>query len=206
MRLGRCLVGASLLALLVVALLSIQPAAAQAKFYVCYINTVQKEVLQGKTVTVVFGVFYASPYYAPCGEPATLRPRTGQTQPTGSFYVTGSSAVRLTDIPVTPTGKPGEYRAELTWPGDAPVGKVVAFVVKDSLYDGKTAGPERETSHVETPDPIDDSTFASTRSAHPIVAFFDFMPGGFSMFAALLTLLVLLAVFLLILVRRRRKS
>jgi len=205
MRFSRFSAGASLLAFLVVASLLIPPVVAQAKFYVCYINTVQKEVLQGKTVTVVFGVFYASPYYAPCGEPATLKPRTGQTQPTGSFYVTGSSVVRFTDIPITPTGKPGEYRAELSWPGDAPVGKVVAFVVKESLYDGKTTGPERETSHVETPDPIDDSTFASTRSAHPIVAFFDFMPGGFATFAALLSLLILLAVFFLILVRRRRK-
>lgn len=203
MRFRQCLVGMSLLVLLVVTSSSIQPATAEGNLYVCYVNTVQKEVLQGNPLTVIFGVFYTSAYYAPCGEPAVLKPRTGQTQPTGNFVVTGSSAVRFTDIIVTPTGKPGEYRAELSWPADAPVAKVVVFVVEESLYDGKGKGPEKNTSYVETPDPIDDSTFASMRSAHPIVVFFESILGGVTIFAALL---ILLAVILLLILRRRRKK
>ena len=197
--------GASILALLAVACLQVQPVAAQKRFYVCYINTVQKEVLQGKTVTVIFGVFYTSPYYAPCGEPVVLKPRTGQAFPTGSFKVVGSSPIIYTNLVVTPREKPGEYRAELNWPTDAPVGKEVVFVIESSLYDG-TTGPIQDSSHVETPDPIDDSTFLSVRLVHPIVGFFDFIPGGLPTFLALLIFLILLAGLLVLLARRRRKT
>jgi len=204
MRIGR-FAGASILALLVIACLQVQPVAAQKRFYVCYINTVQKEVLQGKTVTVIFGVFYTSPYYAPCGEPVVLKPKTGQSFPTGSFKVVGSSPILYTDLVVTPTGKPGEYRTELNWPTDAPVGKEVVFVIESSLYDG-SVGPQVDSSHVETPDPIDDSTFLSVRLVHPIVGFFDFIPGGLPTFLALIIFLILLAVLLVLLARRRRKT
>jgi hypothetical protein len=204
MRIGR-FAGVSILALLMVACLSIQPAAAQKRFYVCYINSVQKEVLQGKTVTVIFGVFYNSSYYAPCGEPVVLKPKTGQAFPTGSFKVVGSSPVLYTDLVVTPTGKPGEYRTELNWPTDAPVGKEVVFVVESSLYDG-TTGPTYSSSYVETPDPIDDSTFLSVRLVQPVVGFFDFIPGGLPTFLALLIFLILLGVLLLLIARRRRKT
>ena len=203
MKFSQCLSSALFLALLTAASLSIPLVAAEQKFYVCYINTTQKEVLQGKTVTVIFGVFYSSPYYAPCGEPCILKPRTGQTQTTASFEIRGSPALRFTDIPVTPTGKPGEYRAEVNWPTDAPIGKITAFVIKDSLYDGKTAGPEKETSHTETPDPIDDSTFTSVRSVHPVVAMFEPIPGGIAMVAGLIILLVVLLLFF---AKRRTKK
>jgi len=89
--------------------------------------------------------------------------------------------------------------------GDAPVGKEVVFVIESSLYDG-TVGPQVDSSHVETPDPIDDSTFLSVRLVHPIVGFFDFIPGGLPTFLALIIFLILLAVLLVLLARRRRKT
>jgi len=207
MRFRQCSVGASFLALLIVASFSLQPVVTQkifTQFHVCYVNTMEKDIVQGKVIIIIFGVFYSD--YSPCGDPCDLKARLGQTQPTASFVTTGSPALRFTEIPVTPTGKPGEYRAEISWPTEAPIGKMTAFIIKDSLYDGKRTGPDNETSHVETPDPIDDSTFNSIRSAHPIVAFFDFMPGGFATFAALLTLLILLVVILLLVARRRQKK
>jgi len=207
MRFCQCLVGVSILALLIVASFFLQPVVAQkifTQFHVCYVNTMEKDIVQGKIIIIILGVFYSD--YSPCGDPCNLTARPGQMQPTASFVITGSAALRFVDIPVTPTGKPGEYRAEISWPTDAPSGKMTAFIIEDSLYDGKRTGPDNETSHVETPDPIDDSTFNSIRSAHPIVAFFDFMPGGFATFAALLTLLILLAVVLLLMVRRRQRK
>jgi hypothetical protein len=172
------------------------------KFYVCCINVTPKEVPQGGVLFVVFSVFYSD--YSPCGDPAELKPRAGQTQPTASFVISGSTALQFTDIPVVPTGTPGEYRAEISWPASAPIGKEVVFITTGSLYDGKTTGPGQETSYVETPDPTDDSTFVS-RSASPIVAIFDFIPGGVATIMALLALLILLAVLLLLMMRRRRK-
>ena len=185
---------------------SISPLGAQkkfTKFSVCYINATPKEVPQGRVLVVVFGVFYSD--YSPCGDPAELKPRAGQTQPTASFVLPGPTALQFTDIPVTPTGTPGEYRAEISWPTSAPIGTEVAFITTGSLYDGKTTGPERETSHVETPDPTDDSTFVS-RSASAIIALFDFVAGGVATVMALLALLILLAVLLLLMMRRRRKA
>jgi len=203
MRFGRCLARTSILGLLILASFLTQPVVPQKRdFHVCYINTIQKEVLQDKTVVVTFGVFYSIPYYyASCGEPCELKPRAGQTKPTGSLEIKGST--RLTDIPVTPTGKPGEYRAELNLPADAPVGKAIVFIVKDSLYDGQTTGPERDSSHVETSDPMDDSTFMLAGS---VVLFSGFRPEGFPTFAGLFTLLIFLATFLLFSLRRIKKT
>ncbi len=166
----------------------------QANITVCYINTTVKEVPQGATATVLFGVF--SPGYAPCGNPIELKARTGQTGPTASFDVeTGSPAIRFTDVPVAPTGVPGQYRAQLSWPTDAPVGKVVVFIVANSLYDGATFGPSRNTSYVETPDPTDDSTFLSTQA-----------PSTFPTTIVGALVVLLLALLLLLLFRRRRKA
>jgi len=178
-----------------------QLVAAGEKLYVCYINTVQKEVVQGKAITVIFGVFYSPAYYAPCGEPCQLKPRMGQTEPTGDFETKGSSTVRLTGILLTPTGKPGEYRAELVLPRDVAVEKFVVFVLEGSLYDGNTNGPDQDTSHVETPDPVDDSKFAvtaatttTTGATRPAA-----IPEGFSTFASILTLVIISSVLLILL-------
>jgi len=206
MRSGRCFVGASILGLLILVSFLTQPVVPQKRdFHVCYMNTIQKEVLQGKTVIVTFGVFYSIPYYyASCGEPCELKPRAGQAKPTGSFEIKGS--IRVTDTPVTPTGKLGEYRAELSLPTEASVGKAIVFIVKDSLYDGQTTGPERNSSHVETSDPTDDSTFMLVGSAHSVVLFLGFSPERFATFAGLFTLLIFLATFLLFSLRHIRKS
>ncbi len=186
--------------LVMIAALLILPSASsvagqgQANITVCYINTTVKEVPQGATATVLFGVF--SPGYAPCGNPIELKARTGQTGPTASFDVeVGSPAIRFTDISVTPTGVPGQYRAQLSWPTDAPVGKVVVFIVANSLYDGATFGPSRNTSYVETPDPTDDSTFASVQA-----------PSTFPTTIVGAIVVLLLALLLLLLFRRRRKA
>jgi len=209
MRFGGCLAGGSMLALLIVASLSMQPVASQEKFYVCYVNTVEKEVPHGKTVTVIFGVFYALPYYSyyvPCGEPCVLKTRAGQAQPTGSFEVRGSASTSFIDVPLTPTGKPGEYKLELSWLKNAPIGRVVVFIVKDSLYDGKTTGPGQDSSHAETPDPTDDSTYTSSTPAHSTIALFDFMPGGFATFAGLLTFFILWTAVVVMVLRVRRRQ
>jgi len=164
------------LAFLLLGPFSIQPSPAQkifTKFAVCYINTTPKESPQGQIIVVIFGVFYSD--YSPCGDACELKAIPGQSGPTGSFMVMGSPALRYIDIPVTSTGKPGEYRAELRWPPDAPIGKQTAYIVQDSLYDGKSTGPVQDTSYLETPDPIDNSEFTS-RSANPVVAMFDFLP------------------------------
>jgi len=206
MRSGRCFVGASILGLLILVSFLTQPVVPQKRdFHVCYMNTIQKEVLQGKTVIVTFGVFYSIPYYyASCGDSCELKPRDGQTKPTGSFEIKGST--RLTDIPVTPTGKLGEYRAELNLPADAPVGKAIVFIVKDSLYDGQTTGPKRDLSYVETSDPMDDSTFMLVGSAYSVVLFPGFKPEGLATFAGLFTLLIFLATFLLFSLRSIKKT
>lgn len=207
MRRNRFMAAASLLVLLMVPLFSVQQAASQKTFtrlHLCYVNTTEKEIPQGKIVIVIFGVFYSD--YSPCGDPCELRPRLGQTQPTGSFVFRGTSTLRFIDITVTPTGKPGEYKAEINWPQDAPIEKIIVFVFEDSLYDGKGTGPERDSSHSETPDPIDDSTFISVRSAHPIVAIFDFIPGGLVTVLVLVAALALLAFLVLLATRLRKKS
>lgn len=162
-------------------------------FAVSYINTTPKETPQGQIIVVVFGVSYA--YYHLGLGPAELQPRPGQTQPTGSFTIIGSPAFRCIDIPVTPTGKPGEYRAELKWPSDATIGKEIVSINKDSLYDGEATGPGRDTSHIETPDPTDNSEFFS-RSANPIVAIFDFVPRDLLAVGASMTFGIVLAEFL----------
>jgi len=185
---------ASMLPLLLLGFFSIQVCAR--RFAVIYISTTPKETPQGQTVVVIFGVSYA--YYHLGLGPAELQPRPGQTQATGSFTIIGSPAFRYIDIPVTPAGKAGEYRAELNWPLDAPVGKEMVYINKDSLYDGEATGPERDTSHIETPDPTDNSEFLS-RSANPIVAMFDFVPGGILTVLAVgtsMTFGILLAEFL----------
>lgn len=210
MRFSRCLVGTSILGLLIAASFLTQPVAPQKRtFHVCYINTMQKEVLQGKTVIVIFGASYSSAnyaYYAYYGEPCELKPRAGQTQPTGSFEVKGSRAILVTDIPVTPTGNLGEYRAELNLPVDFPVEKAAVFAVKDSFYDGETTGPDRDSSYIETPDPLDDSTFMLVGSAHSVVAFFGFNPGGFATLTGLFILSIFLAVLLVFLLQRTGKK
>ncbi len=192
----------SVLVLLLMTCFLIQPATTQrtySNFTVCYINTTPKEDSQGTMLTVIFGVFYSD--YSPCGDPCQLESRQGQNAPTGSFTVIGSPAVNYKDITVVPTGKPGEYRAELRLPTDILVDKKIVFIVIDSLYDGKTTGPGKDTSHVETPDPIDNSEF-TVRSANPIVALFDFVPGGF---LTILTLLAFAALLIVLFFFRRSK-
>lgn len=167
----RYLLVASMLPLLLLGFFSIQVCART--FAVSYINTTPKETPQGQVIVVIFGVSYA--YYHLGLGPAELQPRPGQTQATGSFTVIGSPAFRYIDVPVTPTGKPSEYRAELKWASDATIGKETVYIDKDSLYDGEATGPGRDTSHIETPELTDNSEFFS-RSANPIVAMFDFVP------------------------------
>ncbi len=190
------------LVLLLTSCFPIQPATTERTyldFSVCYINTTPKEIPQGTSLIVIFGVFYSD--YSPCGDPAVLQPRTGQTGPTGDFTVIGSPAINYKDIKVVPTGKPGEYRSELLIPTDVPIGQRTVFIIKESLYDGKTKGPERETGYVETPDPIDNSAFF-LRSASPIIALFDFIPGGV---LSILILLALAVLFVILLFVRRSK-
>ncbi len=162
-------------------------------FSVTYINTTPKETPQGQIIVVIFGVSYA--YYHLGLGPAELQPRPEQTQPTGSFTIIGSPAFRYIDIPVIPTGNPGEYRAELKWPSDAAVGKEIVYINKDSLYDGEATGPGRDTSHIETPDPTDNSEFFS-RSENPIVAMFDFVPRDVLAVGTSMTVGIVLAEFL----------
>ena len=202
------MVGASILILLLIALSpELAVAENEDEFIVCYIIATPKETPQGSILDVTFGVFY--PGYCICGDPCELKPRPGQTQPTATFEVRGSPEVLYTDIPVTPTGRPGEYTADLDWPNDAPLGQVVVFIIKESLYDGKANGPDQDTSHVETSDPVDDSSFESIAAVPPPApSILDLMPGGATTAAALLGLLLglLIAILLLFASRRLKKK
>lgn len=189
------------MAVLLIALPLVQPVAAQDTLIVCYIETTTKEVVQGGRVSLIFGVFYPGYYYCLCGEPAELMARNGQTHPTASFILKGSPQLRFIDIPVNSTGRPGEYQVELDWPGDAPIGKLTAFVIEHSLYDGATTGPELDSSHVETPFPVDDSTFSSTR---PSVTITDILRVAGMALAFLVPILFL--IFLLVFMYFRRRN
>jgi len=180
-----------MLSLLLLGFCSIQVSART--FGVIYINTTPKETPQGQIIVAIFGVSYAQ-YHLGLG-PTELQPRPGQTQPTASFTITGSPEHHFIDIPVTPTGKAGEYRAELKWPSDAPIGKKMVYINKDSLYDGEATGPGRDTSHTETPDQTDNSEFFS-RSANPIIALFDFIPRDVLAVGTSMTFGIVLAEFL----------
>lgn len=188
---------------------------------VCYINCLQETVPQGKVLTVVFGVFCSE--YEVCGEPLVLEPRSGQTQPTANFEVRGSPTLYFYDHPIMPTGNPGEYTADLMLPLDATVGEITVFIIQNSLYDGSRTGPELDTSHVETPDPLDDSrstikeaastvtevaetepTTATTPTvATPAATTFDLIPGGVATIIAIIALIAILILLILYAAYRR---
>jgi len=150
----------------------------------------------GASLDVVFTVQYID------GSPAKLDPETAD------FLLLGSNYSHVyQQVPVTPTGTPGEYRTSVALASDIPMGYYKLYCVHCTLSDGSgNSAPNSDISSDETAITSDNSAFligpatATTTTTG--------LPGGLS--ASLLVGLgiVLLIVILIaaLLLRPRKKK
>jgi hypothetical protein len=178
----------------------------QTQFLVVEVNTVPLATQAGASLKVVFKVEYAD------GTPATLNPELAD------FLVLapGYSHAYL-DVPVTPTGTPGEYQTKyptsIILPLDIPMGTYKLYCIHCMLTDGKgNSAPNSDISSDETAITTDDSIFtvgAATSTTSTTTTTTTTPPPGFVSTSLLVGLAILVLIIILIaalLLRRPKKK
>ena len=147
----------------------------------------------GASLDVVFTVEYID------GSPAKLDPQTAD------FLLLGTNYSHVyQQVPVTPTGTPGEYRTSVALASDIPMGYYKLYCVHCTLSDGSgNFAPNSDIGSDETAITSDNSAFligpATATTATPV------LPGGLSTSVGL-GILVLIVILLVALVLRPRKK
>jgi hypothetical protein len=178
----------------------------QTQFLVVEVNTIPLTTQAGASLKVVFKVEYAD------GTPATLNPELA------SFLVLapGYSHAYL-DVPVTPTGTPGEYQTKyptsIILPSDIALGTYKLYCIHCTLMDGKgNFAPNSDISSDETAITTDDSIFtvgAATSTTSTTITTTTTPPPGFLSTSLLVGLAILVLIIILIaalLLRRPKKK
>jgi hypothetical protein len=177
----------------------------QTQFLVVEVNTLPGTTQAGASLKVVFKVEYAD------GTPATLNPELA------NFLVLapGYSHAYL-DVPVTPTGTPGEYQTKyptsIILPSDIPMGTYKLYCIHCMLTDGKgNFAPNSDISSDETAITTDDSIFtvgaaASTTTSTTSTTVTTAPPSGFPSTFVLLALAILIIILIAALLLRRPKK
>jgi hypothetical protein len=179
--------------------------------WVTWVNATPTTTNTGQTLDIVFRVvwFTCEPYIGAVSHPA-------DGIKTATFLLVSvetQQSHEYTDTPVTPTGAPGEYRADVQIVSDDPTGKVWVYVKGNSLnlgvQGGVLLGPPGNTASEQTYDTSDLSLIQNAPPTPPAP------PPTPSPLATLLQgnglLLILLAVIILLLIaisllaRRRGK-
>jgi len=183
--------------------------------WVTYVNATPTTGSLGDTLEIVFSVVYfcCDPYLGAVGNAA-------EGIETASFLVVSvltQESKEYQDVPVFPTGRPGEYRAEIQIAQDNPTGRVWVYVKGNSLHSSscfcgenppaESLGPPGNTASEQTYDTSDLSLIEigvvqPTTSASP----WDELVQGSGLWLLLLAALIVLLLAVSLLARRRRKS
>jgi len=142
--------------------------AAEGNLYVVYVDARPENVALGDKVTIFFNViYYIETLY--CGN--ISMPAVGLKS--ASFQLSSATgSITLSDIPIYPTQREGQYTTTLEIKPDYPTGKITVFVDENSLSivieDVRYIGPALPVSSVETDDQSDYSIVdVSTPSPTP---------------------------------------
>jgi hypothetical protein len=167
----------------------------QYQFLVVKVQVNPGSTAAGASLEVVFTVQYID------GSPVKLDPETAD------FLLLGTNYSHVyQQVPVTPTGNPGEYRTSVALASDIPMGYYKLYCVHCTLSDGSgNSAPNSDISSDETVIPSDNSAFligAATATTATTG-----LPGGLS--ASLLVglgILVLIVIIIAALLLRPRKK
>jgi len=142
--------------------------AAEGNLYVVYVDARPENVALGDKVTIFFNViYYIETLY--CGN--ISMPAVGLKS--ASFQLSSATgSITLSDIPIYPTQREGQYTTTLEIKPDYPTGKITVYVDENSLSivieDVRYIGPALPVSSVETDDQSDYSIVdVSTPSPTP---------------------------------------
>lgn len=168
----------------------------QYQFLVVKVQVNPGSTAAGASLEVVFTVQYID------GSPAKLDPETAD------FLLLGTNYSHVfPQVPVTPTGTPGEYRTSVVLASDIPMGYYKLYCVHCTLSDGSgNNAPNSDISSDETAITIDNSGFligvatATTATTG--------LPGGLStsLLVGLGILLLIVIIIAALLLRPRRKK
>jgi len=126
--------------------------AAEGNLYVVYMDAHPENVAPGDKVTVFFNViYYIETLY--CGN--ISMPAVGLKS--ASFQLSSATgSTTLSDVPIYPTQREGQYTTTLEIKPDYPTGKITVFVDENSLSivieDVHYSGPPLPVSSIETDD------------------------------------------------------
>lgn len=143
------------LALSTLAVMPMVYGAAEGNLYVVYMDARPENVAVGDKVTVFFSViYYIETLY--CGN--ISMPAVGLK--TASFQLSSATAsITLSDVPIYPTQREGQYTTTLEIKPDYPTGKITVYVDEKSLSivieDVHYSGPPLPVSSIETDDQSD---------------------------------------------------
>jgi len=142
--------------------------AAEGNLYVVYVDARPENVALGDKVTIFFNViYYIETLY--CGN--ISMPAVGLKS--ASFQLSSATgSITLSDIPIYPTQREGQYTTTLEIKPDYPTGKITVYIDENSLSivieDVRYIGPALPVSSVETDDQSDYSIVdVSTPSPTP---------------------------------------
>jgi hypothetical protein len=137
------------------------------------------------------------------GSPVKLDPQTAD------FLLLGTDYSHVyQQVPVTPTGNPGEYRTSIALASDIPTGNYKMYCVHCTLSDGSgNNAPNSDISSDETAITTDDSAFVIGPATTTATTATTQLPGGLSTSLLVgLGILVLIIILLVALVLRPRKK
>jgi hypothetical protein len=179
--------------------------------WVTWVNATPTTTNTGTTLDIVFRVvhFTCDPYLGSVANPA-------DGIKTATFLLVSvetQQSHEYTDTPVTPTGNPGEYRADIQMTSDDPTGKVWAYVKGNSLnlgvQGGVLLGPPGNTSSEQTTDPTDNSLIQNgpptPPTPPPTPSLLTTLLQGNGLLLILLAAIILLLIAISLLARRRGK-
>jgi hypothetical protein len=167
----------------------------QYQFLVVKVQVSPGSTEAGASLDVVFTVQYID------GSPVKLDPQTAD------FLLLGTNYSHVyQQVPVTPTGTPGEYRTSVALASDVPMGYYKMYCVHCTLSDGSgNFAPNSDISSDETAITSDNSAFligpATATTATTV------LPGGLSTSLLVgLGILVLIIIIIAALLLRPRKK
>jgi hypothetical protein len=167
----------------------------QYQFLVVKVQVSPGSTEAGASLDVVFTVEYID------GSPVKLDPQTAD------FLLLGSNYAHVyQQVPVTPTGTPGEYRTSVALASDVPMGYYKLYCVHCMLSDGSGSfAPNSDIGSDETAITSDNSAFligpATATTATTV------LPGGLSTSLLVgLGILVLIVILIAALLLRPRKK